>query len=80
MNGKISAVLLDLTMPGMNGDEVLIRLQSIRPDIPVVLSSGFDQLEVDRVFADKRLAGFIQKPYTAAALARKMADILTTSA
>ena len=39
---EIDAVLLDMTMPVMSGEEALVRLKRIRPDIPVVLSSGMD--------------------------------------
>jgi CheY-like chemotaxis protein len=76
LNGKIGAVLLDLTMPGMNGEEVLARLKDIRPDVKVVLSSGFNESDVIQQFTGKGLAGFIQKPYTAASLARTMAAAL----
>jgi signal transduction histidine kinase/CheY-like chemotaxis protein len=74
LEGKISAVLLDLTMPGMNGHEVLKRLQTIRPDVRVVLSSGFDESEVVQQFSGKGLAGFLQKPYTVDALINRIAD------
>jgi len=76
LNRRISAVLLDFTMPRLNGAAVFAELQAIRRDVPVILSSGFDQLEMDRVFVNKDLAGFIQKPYTATALVRKIADVL----
>ena len=66
------AVLLDLTMPAMGGDQALREIHAIRRDIPVVLSSGFSEGEALRRFADRGLAGFLQKPYTASALARKM--------
>jgi signal transduction histidine kinase/CheY-like chemotaxis protein len=74
LEGKIAAVLLDLTMPGMNGDQVLVSLQAIRPDVKVVLSSGYDQNEVVRRFAGRGLAGFLQKPYTVGALINRIAD------
>jgi DNA-binding NarL/FixJ family response regulator len=61
-------------MPGMNGDEVLRSLQTIRPDVKVVLSSGFDQNEVIPQFAGKGLAGFLQKPYTVDTLINRIAD------
>ncbi len=65
-----SAVLLDLTMPVMGGEEALRRIQSVRPDVPVVLTSGFNEQEAVRRFAGKRLAGFLQKPFTAHQLAQ----------
>ena len=70
--GEIALVLLDLTMPTMNGEETLRELQAIRPSIPVLLSSGFNEVEAVRRFTGKGLAGFIQKPYTSAGLATKV--------
>ena len=67
-----AAVLLDLTMPGMSGDEALVRIREIRPDLPVLLSSGYSEAEALQRFANRGLAGFLQKPYTATALARKI--------
>jgi len=69
---QFDAVLLDLTMPAMDGDEALREIRAIRADLPVILSSGFSETEALRRFADRGLAGFLQKPYTASALARKM--------
>jgi PAS domain S-box-containing protein len=66
------AVLLDLTLPAMGGDEALREIRAIREDLPVILSSGFSEVEALRRFADQGLSGFLQKPYTASALARKM--------
>jgi CheY-like chemotaxis protein len=60
--GKVALVVLDLLMPEMGGAEALERLREIRPDVPVLLSSGFDQSEAGRRFTGKKLAGFIQKP------------------
>ena len=70
--GEIDAVVLDMTMPVMSGEEALARLKSIRPDIPVVLSSGYEEADATRRFTGKGLAGFIQKPYAAAGLAEKI--------
>jgi PAS domain S-box-containing protein len=70
--GHIDAVLLDMTMPVMSGEEALARLRSIQSDIPVVLSSGYEKADATRRFTGKGLAGFIQKPYAAAGLAEKM--------
>jgi len=72
----IRAVLLDLTMPVMDGEETLRHVRELRPDLPVVLSSGFNEAESIGRFAHKGLAGFIQKPYTAASLAAKMKSAL----
>jgi PAS domain S-box-containing protein len=69
---EFAAVLLDLTMPVMSGEEALTHIRRIRPDLPVLLSSGFSESEALKRFADRGLAGFLQKPYTATALARKV--------
>jgi CheY-like chemotaxis protein len=70
--GEIDAVLLDMTMPVMSGEEALARLKQIRVDIPVVLSSGYEEADATRRFTGKGLAGFIQKPYAAMTLAERM--------
>jgi DNA-binding NtrC family response regulator len=69
---EITTVILDLTMPGMNGEEALRQMQAINPKVRVLLSSGYNEVEAVQHFAGKGLAGFIQKPYTAAALAEKV--------
>ena len=57
-----SLVLLDLTMPFMDGEETYARLKAIRADIPVVLCTGFIQQDrLDRLMKSG-LAGFLRKP------------------
>jgi CheY-like chemotaxis protein len=60
----IALVLLDLTMPVMSGEEALRELRLLDPSVPVLLSSGYNEMEAVHRFAGKGLAGFIQKPYT----------------
>ena len=79
LNGEVAAVLLDMTMPVMSGEEALMRLKSVRQGVPVVLSSGYDEAEATRRFPGKGLAGFVQKPYTAAYLAEKMKIVLESA-
>jgi PAS domain S-box-containing protein len=76
LSGSVFAVLLDMTMPVMSGEEALVHLQSIRQDIRVLLSSGYNESEATRRFNGKGLAGFVQKPYTAAQLAEKIQKVL----
>lgn len=77
-NGQeFSLVVLDLTMPVLDGEAVLKRLREIHPDVRVVLSSGFSASEATRRFADKGLSGFLQKPYTAQALALAVRNALS---
>ena len=58
----LDCVILDLTMPRMNGSETCRAIKRIR-DVPVILSSGYNEEEVLNAFADLELAGFVQKPY-----------------
>ena len=76
----IALVLLDLTMPVMSGEETLRQLQLINPKVRVLLTSGFNEVETVHRFAGKGLAGFIQKPYTATALAEKVKEVLASRA
>jgi CheY-like chemotaxis protein len=68
-SSRIALVILDLSMPVMNGEESLKRLKSIKPDVPVVLTSGFSETEATRRFQSTGPAIFLQKPYTAQHLA-----------
>ncbi len=65
---EITAVLLDMTMPKMDGQECFQALHEINSDIIVILSSGYNEQDAISNFTNKGLAGFIQKPYRAEAL------------
>ncbi len=73
---EIVVVLLDLTMPGMDGEETFLELRRIDPDLKVIISSGFDEKETTSRFADSGLAGFIQKPYGLRQLISRLRDVL----
>jgi PAS domain S-box-containing protein len=75
----IVCVLLDLTMPNMGGDETFRELLRIRPDVRVIMSSGYGEREVIERFMDQGLAGYIQKPYLSAKLMTKLREVLGTS-
>ena len=75
----ISLVLLDLTMPMLNGEEVLERLREIHPGVIVLLSSGYDETQASQRFAGKGINGFVKKPYTGPALAQKVKAALEES-
>jgi CheY-like chemotaxis protein len=76
LSEKVAAVLLDMTMPVMDGEEAFSRLKDIKPDVKVILSSGYNEVEAVRRFTGKGLAGFIQKPYSAGALGDKISSVL----
>jgi two-component system cell cycle sensor histidine kinase/response regulator CckA len=64
----IVLVILDLTMPRMDGEQCFRELRQLDPMIKVILSSGYNEQEVTQKFAGKGLFGFIQKPYKLSAL------------
>ena len=65
---SITCVLLDLTMPRMDGGEACLEIQRIRRDVAIVLSSGYEETELFERFDGYDMAGFIQKPYKLAKL------------
>ena len=72
----IALVLLDLTMPHMNGEEVYRELRQINPDVRVILASGYSENDVSSRFAGKGLAGCLHKPYTLTKLSSLLSTLL----
>jgi CheY-like chemotaxis protein len=60
---EIVCVVLDLTMPAMNGEETFRELRRISPAVRVILSSGYSEKTSIERFSGMGLAGFIPKPY-----------------
>jgi len=73
---NIVVVLMDMTMPKMDGKSCFTELKRINNDVKVVLSSGYNEQEAISRFAGQGLAGFIQKPYTPEALQEKLQQVL----
>jgi two-component system, cell cycle sensor histidine kinase and response regulator CckA len=73
---KVDVAVLDLSMPGMSGEETLPELRKIRPEMKVFVSSGYSEAEAMRMFHGQQVAGFVQKPYTSAVLAEKVKGAL----
>lgn len=60
---EIDLVLLDLSMPGLSGEETLKELHQIDPQVRILLSSGYSESEVTHGLNQAGLVGFLQKPY-----------------
>jgi two-component system cell cycle sensor histidine kinase/response regulator CckA len=73
-------VLLDMTMPGLNGVDTLRAIHGIVPGVPVVLTSGYSEQDAADRCHGEVMAGFIQKPFAPAALVTKMNDALSVGA
>ncbi len=76
---RIALVLLDMTMPVLSGEETLKELKQLRPDVIVIASSGYNEVEALRRFG-QGIKGFLQKPYRAAQLAEKVKRSLSSAA
>jgi PAS domain S-box-containing protein len=79
LSDPIRLVLLDLTMPNMDGEETFREIRRINQDARVLLMSGFNEQEAINRFAGKGLAGFIQKPFKADSLRAKIQEALSSS-
>jgi CheY-like chemotaxis protein len=69
---RIVLILMDLTMPRMDGEETYRRLRRTGVMVPIILCSGFARDEVLRRFRGRGLAGFLAKPYRAEDLDAKI--------
>jgi PAS domain S-box-containing protein len=70
----IGMVILDLTMPQMDGEQCFRELKAMDPTLRIFMSSGFSEHDVTTKFAGKGLAGFIPKPYKLSDLSRKLRE------
>ncbi|MBI4027396.1 MAG: CHASE domain-containing protein [Verrucomicrobia bacterium] len=77
---KISLVLLDMTMPHMNGEETFREIHRLQPQTRVILMSGYNEEEAGARFAGKGLAGFIQKPFKLNDLRARIQSVLENRA
>jgi len=78
LKDKISLIIMDFTMPIMDGSEVFDALRLLNPQVCVVLSSGFTEQEKLRSMLAKGLRGFIPKPYTQQKLLLQVRSTLDT--
>jgi CheY-like chemotaxis protein/two-component sensor histidine kinase len=76
---EIICVLLDLTMPDMDGGATYPELRKIKDDVKVILCSGYNHQDVAARFAGKGLTNFIQKPYGVDELYEKLYEVVYTA-
>ena len=75
--GRIRLVVLDMTMPVMGGEETIVHLRAIDPGIPVLVMSGYGEVEATRRFDGTPADGFLQKPFAAPQLAAAVRAMVT---
>lgn len=73
---EIAAVVLDLTMPYMSGEEAFSELHRLKPDLRVVLTSGYNEQDVTSRFEGDGPSGFLKKPFRSKDLIRKVNQVL----
>jgi PAS domain S-box-containing protein len=73
---SIDAVLMDMTMPGMDGVEAMRAMRELVPDLPIILTSGYSEQEAQERCAGAVFTGFIQKPFAPSALVAKMNEVV----
>ncbi|MDD5596766.1 MAG: response regulator [Victivallaceae bacterium] len=75
---EIRAVILDMAMPVMTGDEAYKRLKEIDPQVKVLVATGFTNDQRVRKTLEAGASGFMKKPYSINVLSRKLHEIINS--
>jgi two-component system cell cycle sensor histidine kinase/response regulator CckA len=73
---EVGAVLLDATMPGMDGEATFHALRGIRHDLPVIFFTAHCETDMARLLSGKHDTTLLQKPFTLAALTDKVQEVI----
>ena len=73
---QVDLVILDMNMPGMSGGVVFEELRKLKPDVKVLLTSGYGLDSQIQELLASGACGFVQKPFSIAALTQKLTEIL----
>jgi signal transduction histidine kinase/ActR/RegA family two-component response regulator len=75
---KFDLVITDMTMPNMTGMELAPELMRIRPDIPIILCSGFSEMITEEKVKAMGIREYVLKPIAMSVLANKIRKVLDT--
>ena len=77
-NGEpaVDLVVLDLSMPGLSGERVLRAIRGFKPELPVIIASGYATVESQTSWNAAGAQGFVTKPYRIQDVAGKVRDVL----
>lgn len=78
-NPDIDFVILDLTMPQMDGEQCFRELRLLDPKLQVIMASGYSEYEIAPKFIGMGLAGFVEKPFKLATLKKTIGEVLDKS-
>jgi two-component system cell cycle sensor histidine kinase/response regulator CckA len=73
-------VLLDFTLPDIGGQEIFHHIHATRPDLPVLIMSGYDGKEISHLFRDQGISGCLQKPLRPGELVTAVQQAVSTKA
>jgi PAS domain S-box-containing protein len=74
--GEVDLVLLDMSMPGKSGIQVLREIRLFDSTIPVLVASGYSEDQVAKRFEGSRISGILQKPFSSERLVESVASVL----
>ena len=73
---KFDMVITDMSMPKMSGDKLAVELIKIRPDIPVLLCTGYSESMTEEKIKNIGIKGLLLKPIVIKDLAKKIREVL----
>jgi two-component system cell cycle sensor histidine kinase/response regulator CckA len=76
LQAKISLIILDMIMPGMDGEATYDSLKKVNPELRVILSSGYSKNEQAKAILEKGCQAFIQKPFSISDLSMTIRQVL----
>ena len=74
--GGVDLVITDMTMPRMTGDTLALELKWRRPELPVILCTGYSEKLTPEVVAELGVDAFVMKPVSPARLSQIMREVL----
>ncbi len=77
---RISAIVLDIDMPGMDGGQALREIRELRTDVPVVVVTGHDEGEIGKRIGDQKVSGLVRKPFDEHELSETIQDAIQHAA
>ena len=76
---RFDLVITDMTMPLMTGDRLALEIMALRPDIPVILGTGYSERMDEKTALAKGFKAFVMKPYDLSSLANSIREVLDDS-